>query len=125
MDAVWPFATLVAASVSMQETINADDQPSRVVSNANRRLLSLPRRLHPRKPKFREALVRSIRPLQRGRHGVAGTSIGLEIALPFFGTRQCEPIFDTNPQNAIRAAIGAAGKNALTGLIMFRRFRYP
>jgi hypothetical protein len=55
----------------MQETINADDQPSRVVSNANRRLLSLPRRLHLRKLKFREALVRSIRALRKG----AGTGL--------------------------------------------------
>jgi hypothetical protein len=44
VDAVWPVAALIAASVSAREATNADDQPSRIVSDENRHVLSLPRR---------------------------------------------------------------------------------
>ncbi|KAK1613784.1 hypothetical protein QYE76_019301 [Lolium multiflorum] len=59
----------------------------------------------------REAPACPIRALREGAGtGVAGASIGLEIASALFGTSRCEPIFDAGPQNAI----GAAGGDALT-----------
>jgi hypothetical protein len=84
VDAAWPVAALIAASVSAQETINADDQPSRVIFNANRRLLSLPRRFHPRKPTCREALAHPIHALREGTNTGVGASIELKIAPTLF-----------------------------------------
>jgi hypothetical protein len=49
----------------------------------------------------------------RGRHGVAGDSIGLENWPAPFGARRCEPIFALGLQIAIEAAIGGAGGDAL------------
>jgi hypothetical protein len=56
-------------------------------------------------------------PFAKGRHGVASVFIGLEIAPTLFEARWYEPIFDAGRQNAIRAAIGAAGGDALTNIV--------
>jgi hypothetical protein len=89
---VWLVAALVAVLVSARETINADDQPSRVVSDANDHFLSMPRWPH-----TRGAGASNSRPSSRGRYGVAGVSIGLEKAPALFGMRRCEHIFDADP----------------------------
>jgi hypothetical protein len=125
VDAAWAVAALVAASVSAQEAINADDQSSRVVSNANRRVFSPLRRPHPRKPTCQEAPARPIRALRRGRHGVADTSTGLEKAPmllldsksagAFWGVL-ARAHFRCHPQNAIGTIIGAADGDALIDL---------
>jgi hypothetical protein len=56
----------VAASVSAQKTIDADDQPSRDIFNATRRLLSLPGGAHLQKPTCREAPAHPTRALREG-----------------------------------------------------------
>jgi hypothetical protein len=78
---------------------------------ADRRLL---------RPKFlasRGAGTPDSRPWPRGRHGVAGASIGLEKSLAPFGTRWCEPIFAPGPQIIGAAMRGAGGDALMFGLL--------
>jgi hypothetical protein len=70
LDATWP-AFPVAVLVLARETINADDQPSCVVFNATRCLLSLPGGVHARFLTCREASARPIHALCKG----AGTGL--------------------------------------------------
>jgi hypothetical protein len=56
---------------------------------------------------LRGAGAPDLHPRRRGRHGVAGASIGLENAPALFGARWCEPILATGPQKATGAAMGA------------------
>jgi hypothetical protein len=107
VDAVWPVAVLVAALVSARETISADDQPFRIVSNTNRRVLSLTRCPHPRKRRATRRRRAQFAPFAKG--SVRGCRhLYWAQKATLFEVLRCEPIFDTGFQNAIEAVGGDA-----------------
>jgi hypothetical protein len=97
VDAAWPVAAFVAASVSAREVINTDDQPSRVVFDANRHVLSLTSRPHPRKLSCREAPTRPICALREGPARDCRRFYWLEKGPAIFGVHRYELIFDVGP----------------------------
>jgi hypothetical protein len=77
------------------------------------------------RPKFsasRGAGAPDSRPWRRGRHGVAGDSLGSKIGRSHLGRAGASPIFASSPQIVIGAAIGAAGGDALTDLCLSYKF---
>jgi hypothetical protein len=114
LDAAWPVAALVAASVSAREAIK-------------RRRPTFPRRgrCEPSRPLADKASppAKTIvprcagapdsRPWRRGRHEIVDDCIELQNWPAPFGARRCESIFAPSPQISIETAIGTAGEDAL------------
>jgi hypothetical protein len=113
MDAAWPVAALVAASVSAQEAIKCRRPtfPRRGRCEPSRPLAD--KAPHPRKPSFGEAPARPIRALGEGAGtGMPRILLGSKNGRRCLGHR-CESKNDAGPQKAIGPAIGATGGDAL------------